>query len=190
MSLLCRSLSERLAASQAPDRLLADELASHLESALSYVRMLARGIRPVEPKAEGLMDALQDLAAMTSRFSGVSCRVDIAAPVLLDDNAVASTLFRIAQEGVTNALRHAHPRSIVLSLTVNRECYELRVIDDGAGMPEDGRTDGMGMRIMQYRAALVGATINVAPTPGGGTTLSCLCSRARQTLLQPEEYKL
>lgn len=187
MSLLCRSLGERLVVAPEQARSLVDELASHLDSALSYVRMLARGVRPVEPKAEGLMDALQELAATTSRLSGVSCRVDVAAPVLLNDNAVAATLFRVAQEGVTNALRHAHPRSIVLSLIARSGSYELRVIDDGAGMSQDSGVDGMGMRIMRYRAALVGATVSVAPTPGGGTTLSCLWFHAGDTPLRQEE---
>jgi signal transduction histidine kinase len=130
---------------------------------------------PVEHQADGLMAALQQLTQSASSAFGVPCRLECSGPVLLDDHTSASQLYRIAQEAVTNAMKHAHPRSIVVYLTRNGEGITLQVVDDGIGIPE-GSADpsrGSGLNIMKYRAAALGATLRVERNPPAGTSVKC-----------------
>jgi signal transduction histidine kinase len=93
----------------------------------------------------------------------------------LDENT-ATNLYRIAQEGVLNAARHAHAAQIHLRLRVAGPDVELLVIDDGKGFdPQQFAQGGMGLRIMRFRAQLIGGYLSVESRPGAGTTLRCRC---------------
>jgi signal transduction histidine kinase len=104
---------------------------------------------------------------------------------------VATQLYRIAQEAVTNAVRHAQPRTIRIEIGTDLGATKLRVIDDGVGI-RDAMTDaeGMGLRIMNYRAASVGATLSVEPGAGGGTVVTCTLREAARLRTSPTETSL
>jgi signal transduction histidine kinase len=146
-----------------------------VQRALEQIRGLAKGVMPVEHQADGLMAALQQLTQSVSSSFGIPCRLASSGPVLLDDHTSASQLYRIAQEAVTNAMKHAHPQSVIVSLTRNGEGITLQVVDDGIGIPEGaGSSDrGSGLSIMKYRAAALGATLRVERIPRAGTAVTC-----------------
>ena len=92
----------------------------------------------------------------------------------MHDDARATHLYRIAQEAVRNALRHARPTRIGISLSEENGVRKLLVEDDGIGLPENGPVNhGLGLRIMAHRAAMIGGTFSIEPGPTGGTLVTC-----------------
>ena len=83
--------------------------------------MLARGLSPVTLESHGLMSALRELTANSGKLFQIACRFDCPRPVLVPNNAVATHLYRIAQEAITNAVKHGHARSIVVTLRRDAE---------------------------------------------------------------------
>lgn len=170
-------LSQRLASALAARpavRAQAREIAQMVQRAMTQTRELARGLSPVRLEAEGLTDALNELAAGTSKVFGCDCRCRCDPPVLMPDHTVAIHLYRIAQEAVSNAVKHGKARRIEISLTAHGHSVTLTVNDDGVGIPRKlPRRKGMGLRIMRYRAEVIGGALQVEPDPGGGTRVVC-----------------
>jgi signal transduction histidine kinase len=136
--------------------------------------MLARGLSPVTLESHGLMSALRELTANSGKLFHIGCRFDCPRPVLVPNNAVATHLYRIAQEAITNAVKHGHARSIVVTLRRTRSSVTLAVADNGNGLPRDVRTvQGMGLRIMQYRADTIGASLSFERANRRGTIVLC-----------------
>ena len=93
----------------------------------------------------------------------------------MQDNLAATQLYRIAQEAVSNALRHSGAAHVRVELRSVDGTTSLRVVDNGAGINEDQiKGDGLGLRLMRYRAGLIGATLTVEPAAEGGTEVCCL----------------
>lgn len=162
---------ERRAKKQAAET---TELARLLREGIEQTRTLARGLSPVMLEPAGLMNALQELALSTDRTFRISCSLSCPAPVLIQDNAVATHLYRIAQEAVHNAIRHGKAKFIVISLLTANDRIILAVKDDGVGFRQQARQhQGMGLRVMQYRAGVVGGSLVVQREPEGGTSVIC-----------------
>ena len=99
------------------------------------------------------------------------------AVVLIENNTVATHLYRIAQEAVTNAVKHGKSKRIEIGLAQTSTRITVMVKDDGVGFSaKHPKKGGMGLRIMQYRARVIGATLNLQSAPGKGTQLTCLFS--------------
>ena len=106
--------------------------------------------------------------------ANVACTVDCDGADRVSDPAVAAHLYRIAQEAVTNALKHGKARNISIRLSSDGGLVRLSVRDDGVGLPETfDEKKGMGLRTMRYRANVIGAAFRVAPGLGGGTVVEC-----------------
>jgi signal transduction histidine kinase len=100
--------------------------------------------------------------------------------IKITGNAVAVHLYRIAQEAATNAIKHGHAKCILLSLTSNKSRLILKVKDDGAGFPAAApQGKGMGLRVMHHRARMIGASITLRQSKGGGVTVTCALPRRR-----------
>ena len=151
-----------------------NDIASHVRDAISHTRSLARGLSPVTIESEGLASALNELATNTEKIFNVQCRCDLDAPVEIHDHAAATHLFRIAQEAVSNAIKHGKAHRLVISLRNVRGRVVLKVSDNGRGFrPRVPKNKGMGLRIMQSRAGMIGGTIAIEPNTGGGTNVTC-----------------
>jgi len=163
----------------------ATELAKLVRQSIEQTRTLARGLSPVMLEADGLMNALQELAINTEKAFKVTCSFNCPSPVLIPDNAVATHLYRIAQEAVQNAIRHGKAKFIVINLLTQTDRIMLGVKDDGIGIPKKPRKhNGMGLRVMQYRAGMVGGSLAVQHESGGGTSVVCslrVSGRAQET---------
>ncbi|GAA1837786.1 histidine kinase [Microlunatus capsulatus] len=152
---------------------LADELRTVQETArasLHEVREVARRLRPGLLQDLGLVSALSALATdlTTSTGTAVDRRFDARLPPLSEEQELV--LYRVAQEALTNAARHAGARHVRLQLGVDPDGVELVVADDGRGL--DGSPEGSGLRGMRERALLVGGRLAVrSPGTGGGTEI-------------------
>ncbi|MDR3401103.1 MAG: response regulator [Chthoniobacter sp.] len=149
------------------------EITKYIRRAITQTRELAHGLSPVAAEGEGLMQALQDLAQMTAS-TGTPCDFECAQPVKIHDPATAGHLYRIAQEAVTNALKHAKPKQIHLRLENRGGAVELTVEDTGRGLPRtNSRKDGMGLQVMHHRARLIGGHLAIHSISGKGTQIVC-----------------
>lgn len=167
-------LQQSLAENSAPGTRDATRISDMIDDSITQARNLARGLYPVRLETEGLEMALHELASTLSRRFGVPCSVDCAAPVTVTVAGASIHLYRIAQEAITNAAKHSGAASILLSLSSGNNRLAMSIEDDGSGI---GRTVqnpvGMGLRIMEYRARLIGAVLNVNTRPEGGTRVFC-----------------
>jgi signal transduction histidine kinase len=173
-------------------RAAADQAAligERVRDTISETRRLARGLCPVVLESEGLMAALSELAASTERATKGRCRFQCKTPVLIGDHAVATHLYRIAQEAVSNALRHGHGSRIDILLSSTPGHLALTVRDNGVGLPEDAlRRNGMGLRVMSYRAGMIGGTLAVQRAGRkGGTTVVCSVRHPAADSKEPPE---
>jgi len=179
ITMLAKSLEHRL--KQDENRQAAElvrSLIEHLQQTLRDTRALAKGLSPIELGPEGLGDALGLLVEQTQTVSGIRCRFDGGGRVGRIDGAVTAHLYRIAQEAVHNATRHAKPSRIDVSLTSTDHTIVLSIRDDGSGkLPEKSGDSGLGMAIMRYRARLIGASLTIAPGESGGTLVRCIWHR-------------
>lgn len=167
-------LREKLSAKAAPESEDAARIIALVEESISMARELARGLSPVEFEAEGLMSALQELAAGINKWSKIGCSFECESPVLVHDAAAATNLYRIAQEAVSNAIRHGKAQHIIISLYENGKGFTLSIEDDGAGLPENWKDGaGLGTRIMANRAAIIGGALSLEPNPTGGALVRC-----------------
>jgi signal transduction histidine kinase len=172
-------LGERLAAKSLPEARDAGQVVALVEDGINLARNLARGLYPVEMDAEGLMAAFQQLANSTSKATKVQCVFECDRPVLIHNDAAATHLYRITQEAVRNAVRHGKAKRIGINLAEDHGTIRLSIEDDGVGVPEDlKKSDGLGVRIMEHRATIIGAAFSIEPAPTGGTIVNCSLPRA------------
>ncbi|HEX3430229.1 MAG TPA: sensor histidine kinase [Rhizomicrobium sp.] len=145
-----------------------------IEEGVVLTRRSAKGLYPVDMQAEGLMLALEEFALTTTRLFDVHCRFLCESPVLVDSAVAAEHLFRIAQEATRNAIQHGGARNIDIELNTLEEGHELRIADDGRGLPAAlPANGGLGLRIMEQRAQTIGAHFQVTAGPEGGTIVIC-----------------
>jgi PAS domain S-box-containing protein len=176
LSLLADALAKSL--HDAPAAATAARVAAGLERVRRQVRLLARGLVPVEVDPQGLPAALEELAARTGGQGGTHCTCSCTGAARMADATTATHLLRIAQEAVSNALRHGGARHIHLGLHADAATLTLSIRDDGDGMrrPAD-KFKGLGIRLMCNRASLIGGTLTIGPADGGrGTLVTCILS--------------
>jgi PAS domain S-box-containing protein len=176
LRLMTASLQKSLQARGVPESEAVAELILALEEAQDRVRQVIKGVRPVDVDADGLMAALAGLCENTEKLAQVRCAFHCDRPVPIEDNRTATELFYVAQEAVINAVKHARAKHIAVGLMADHGRLEIWVRDDGAGQPASGWTEGMGMRIMRYRAAAIGAVLEIQ-SAGSGTLVTCTLHR-------------
>jgi PAS domain S-box-containing protein len=170
----------KLAEKRIADAADAAKLVRLVNEAIHKTRELARGLLPVVSDAQGLMSALQLWAAEVEDLFGITCRFECETAVLIHDDAMATHLYHIAQEAVNNALKHGQARNILLRLTAQHGRGTLLVNDDGTGIAESrANNQGMGLQIMNYRAGMIGGTLDVSRDPIQGTVVTCIFPMTR-----------
>jgi len=153
--------------------------------AIGSCRNLARGLHPVTLASAGLPAALAELAARVPadvKFHWPrSERIDF-------EPTLALHLYRIAEEAVTNAVKHAGAKSITIGLAILARRPVLEIADDGKGIGQKVKTEGMGLRNMEYRANVIGGNLTVEARKGGGTCVRCTLP-LRKSVLRPLKPK-
>ena len=156
---------------------LAEDLGRQIREAIAETRSLSHGLAPVSLQDDGLMHALHALADSTTQAVGVRCVFECPAAVMVRSSTVAVQLYRIAQEAVNNAVKHATASEIRLGLERTGETITVEVEDDGVGVPEPVPAGkGIGLRVMRHRAQIIGGTLEIGASPAGGTRVSCRAS--------------
>lgn len=174
IAIMSKVLQQRLSNRAPEDAARAGELVQLISRAIEETRQLSRGLHPVSLDENGLMTALQSLAAATDSIPGISCRFECDRPVLVRDTSMAVHLYRIAQEAVSNAIRHGQARQIAITLTSNHSHATLAIVNDGRKFPKRlPRKRGMGLQVMGYRAEVIGGILKVQQGPAGGTEVTC-----------------
>jgi signal transduction histidine kinase len=152
----------------------AGRIADLIDDAITQARNLARGLYPVRLETEGLETALQELAATLDRRFGIACSVECHGSFAPFDPETGIHLYRIAQEAVVNAAKHSGAKSVVVRLGAHPDGGRLAIEDDGSGIRREAvNREGMGLRIMEYRARMIGARFRIEKRSGGGTRVVC-----------------
>ncbi|MHB0936217.1 MAG: sensor histidine kinase [Armatimonadota bacterium] len=171
--LRCQALERRLVRGDPLPPADLRALSTLLEEAIDEAHNIAQGLQPLEPEPGALAQALRTLAKRTQATGTLRCRFVATGEAEVPDPALAQHLHRIAQEAVSNAVRHAGAGQILITLQGEADAVVLQVQDDGVGLPEALPTGGMGMRTMAFRAQIVGGTLTVEPAPDGGLRVVC-----------------
>lgn len=173
VALLARSLHQALAGRADAATPMADRIARLIGEGIDQVRRVSHGLHPVADEPAGLMLALEELAAGLRETGAIEGVFDCPVAVSLDDQGAATHLYRIAQEAVQNAVRHARATTVAIHLASDAAALTMRVSDDGSGIPAGTFHGGLGMEIMNHRARAIGATLTIEPGAAGGTVVTC-----------------
>jgi two-component system, LuxR family, sensor kinase FixL len=161
-----------------------EEISGFVRDAINQTRRLARGLAPVVLKSGGLMAALRELCLHSEQMFQLNCALECETAVSVEDEDVATHLYRIAQEAISNAVKHGKSKKVRLVLR-EENCNLMLVIEDhGKGLPTPlPESRGMGLRIMQYRAGIIGASLTIQNNPAGGVTIVCCCPRKQNNVI-------
>jgi signal transduction histidine kinase len=173
-ALVAQALCGSLASRSPEDAAEAGKIVGLIEQGIEQTRRLAKGLLLAEIERDGLVTALQGLAANLRGQSRVACEFTCSAAVSLEESGTATHLFRIAEEATRNAVRHGRATRVAIDLRIEPEGIALSVEDNGSGLPlAPSRGHGLGLRIMAHRAAIIGATLSVDSPRAGGTRVTC-----------------
>jgi signal transduction histidine kinase len=177
-------LGQKLTKKSLPEAAAANHLVELVEEAIELTRALARSLHPVEMEAEGIFEGFRELAAsITERFK-ISCRFECHPPTarLQLDTGTSIHLYRITQEAISNAIKHGKAKHVTIRIEIESNATSLTVTDDGVGLSQNRQDgQGMGLRIMAYRASMIGATFKIERLPAYGTRVTCKLSPATAT---------
>jgi signal transduction histidine kinase len=176
LAMRCKAIEDRLVERDLPEASDAARLSELAGQAMEKSRDLAGMLYPADLERNGLVSALEALAAGVRDQVGVTCQIQSNAMCARYDTGRALHLYRIVQEAVNNAIKHGHARTIRISLGRDDEegWCALRIENDGDVIQSDpGIFDGMGCRIMRYRAQVIKGALNIQPANGGGCVVLC-----------------
>ncbi len=146
-----------------------------INEVIDQTRGVARGLFPVRLEEKGLVAALEELASNASEVFKIHCRFAVEGLPVTVENEIALHLYYIVLEALANAAKHSGGSNVDITLQPSGDRWLLTIQDDGAGFSLPARNqEGMGLRILHYRARVIGATLNLQSQPGSGTTVSCL----------------
>ena len=161
----------------------AEQITKLITQALGKTRHLARGLIPVDLAGNGLLPALQILADNVENQFGISCPLTWETSLQIDDSVTATHLYRIAQEAVHNAAKHGQAKHVMIDLSAVNGKVTLRVKDDGVGFQQSLAVEkGIGLRIMRYRASIIGGRLEIQRGDDGGTIVTCSIQRPPDAL--------
>jgi len=130
----------------------------------------------------GVVPALEQLASRAEELFGIRCLLKCDGQVSVCNESAATQVYRIAQEAITNAVRHGKAKHVWMTLNAVKDNVTLTIKDDGAGLPEVPQNNsGMGLRIMRYRAGLIGASLDIERDGSRGTVVTCFLKHREQT---------
>jgi PAS domain S-box-containing protein len=174
IEMMSQVLEQKLSKQAKPVAARMGEIGKSVREAIIQTRALARGLSPVTLESDGLVSALHELAINTEKMFNVEIHFDYDSDVTIYNQAAATHLFRLAQEAVSNAIKHGSARQISIQLKTGAGRVYLCVSDNGtgilAGIP---KSKGMGLRIMRFRAGMIGGTLAIEQSATGGTSVIC-----------------
>lgn len=169
--MIVRTLEKQVKLASPENREKLHQVGELLSEATGVARNLSRGLLPITLNVQGLPAALAELAARVPqhvKFSwSESERVNV-------EQAVALHVYRIAEEALSNSLKHAEADKIMIELqSLSRRRVALTITDNGKGFVKSPEDRGMGLQNMKYRAGAIGGALKITSAPGKGTIIRC-----------------
>jgi PAS domain S-box-containing protein len=153
----------------------AERIGSLVNETITQTRSVARGLFPVRLEENGLVSALEELADNAENLFKIRCQFSCDEPFPIVENAASLHLYYIAQEAVLNAVKHGNATDVAICIARDHDHFTLAINDNGMGFQAlNGNPTGMGIRIMRYRASVIGSTLDLKSVPGQGTQISCV----------------
>ncbi len=151
-----------------------NEIVMLIDEAITQTKGLARGLYPVKLEAYGFITAIDELARNIEKLFGIRCRFEYKEPILINDNIMATHLYRIIQESVHNAIKHGQTKNILISLDKHDGLVTLKIKNNGKPFQKAAKdSQGMGISIMKYRASIIGASLRINRGKSDGTIVTC-----------------
>jgi len=177
INLLLKNLKRNYELKQKLDAGSFEEINNQVKQAIGETRNLSHGLAPISLTPAGLQDAISTLAKKTNSTQ-VHCHFSCETKREVNDRNIAMQLYRIVQEAINNALKHANAKDIKVTLAEQGEDCYLSVQDDGEGfnLESEKHKNGIGIQIMYYRADSIGARLTITSTPDEGTCVTCYFS--------------
>jgi signal transduction histidine kinase len=174
IAMMTKGLQLRLGKTSPGESEEAGQIHELVQEAMNHASDLAHDLATLDLKANSLADALEGLAAHAAKLFGISCKLKVEGPApALDSNSVRQ-LYKIAQESVTNAIKHGKAKKVSIELSATPAELELRIQNSGIPFPDlKSREGGMGLRIMHYRASLLNGTFDIKGQGAKGTLVTC-----------------
>jgi PAS domain S-box-containing protein len=174
LSLFIGALAQQAAAGKPIDARRFAEIGEIARQAIVTARDIARGLAPLTESSGELIESLRRMVerAATASPPSVSLRVDQHGPVTIDNEA-RNHVYRIAQEALSNAVRHSRATKIHMHIVIDPGWIRVSVTDNGIGFHDEPGTRGLGLRTMRYRVRSVGGSLTIYRGPAGGCTLEC-----------------
>lgn len=152
-------------------------LNEHLMKSIEQLRGLSKGLYPVDLHQKGLQYALRELLNTAESIYNIKCSLNCGTSIKIEDGMKSINLFRIVQEALNNALKHSKADEITIDIHQQNDEYCIILNDNGTGFHPEPEyqtdTEGMGLKIMKYRADIIGADLLIMSQPGKGTTVQC-----------------
>jgi PAS domain S-box-containing protein len=168
-------LGDRLQAKKAPEAVEAERIGNLINETNAQARSVARGLFPVRLEEHGLVLALEELAESASSRYRITCRFVCETGPITVDSEVELHLYYIVQEALSNAVNHGKATTVIVTLAADEDRLKLTVQDNGTGFQlSDKNRSGMGVRIMRYRAKVIGAALDLQSQLNHGTQITCL----------------
>ena len=186
IAFLAEALKQSLKEKSYPEVEDIDEITANIAESIDQTRKISSGLWINRFESYNAGQALNELAEDTASLFGITCRLtnDVAEPVR--NNAVVTNLYFIARESINNAIRHGKASSIEIGLSEDAERLYLEIRDNGTGAAKGiGRGKGIGLRIMQYRAGIIGGTMSAGDTGSGFSVRVAVQKEFIDTHLQP-----
>jgi signal transduction histidine kinase len=179
IGMLARMLHQDLQRRSAAEADLARRLQRSVQQMKQRIHDFVTDLRPIDADVQNLKAELQQMAARQAELSGCACLVDVEKGVAITDPFARTQVARIAREAVHNAVKHGAPQHVWVTLRRGREeTIELTILDDGKGAdPASLNSGGLGHQIMEYRADLLSADLEIGPAPAGGFRVRCIIPR-------------
>lgn len=178
-ALVAQALAAKVAARSPEDAVEVARIVGLIELGIEQTRTLAKGLLLAEIESDGLVNALYELAGKVRAQFRVECEFTCSAVADLGESGTATHMYRIAEEATRNAVRHGRAKNVQITLSSEEGSLVLEIRDDGTGIAAPAlRGQGLGLRIMAHRSAIIGASFAVEAQAQGGTSVLCKLSRS------------
>ncbi|MGB4269162.1 MAG: response regulator, partial [Spirochaetota bacterium] len=149
-----------------------------VHQAIEQTRLIARGLSPVDLSKKGLYSLLQEMIADVNKNFAIKAILEWDITSNIDEAIDTVHVYYIIREALNNAVKHASPKNIAVTISEDNAYYYVKIMDDGKGIADEvDLAKGMGMHIMQYRAWIINASFQVQNNKNGGTLVQCIIQK-------------
>ena len=165
-------LKKKLQENSVPSTGEVEKIRSLIEQAIQKTRRLSRGLCPVFLADHGLESLLQEMASNINEVYGITCMFHYQQSILIDDISICTHIYYIVHEAIYNAIRHGKADRITIDLLYENNIVMLTTADNGIGMQNHEEPQGMGLKIMNFRANMIGANLTISSNQDKGTKVT------------------